>query len=302
MRIDYSAAEEFLAYVDGEKPIAAVWEHPAYEIAREQSALLGNAFTPADIERAVAGERTTFGGVENLEQNRDRIRQLLEYVRSNESEWTEQVVRALERIAPDAEPSTVTVYLAVGSQLGIGTGAGAYLNLNEPLFLETPRQLLYTIIHETSHVLYEREHGLRAELGPDPLDPQANQQRVFETVFHTEAFATYAPLSLRQSDENVGVHDHPTCKDYRILSDKARLRRYVEQYDSFRERLREGPVSRETLADRLFSDPRLPYRVGCALLDDIESSSGLEEVQTAFRRDPGEFCDEYDSVLDRYRT
>ncbi|ELY42944.1 hypothetical protein [Natronorubrum tibetense] len=302
MQIDGSAADLFLSYADGDVPLSRIWGHPAYEIARKHASVLGRDLTQADVQRAMNGERTTFSEVEDVTENRDRIDRLLDHVRSQEAEWTDLIDRQLLRVTPDEDVSDVILHLAIGYELGIGLGSGAYVNLNDPFFLESPRQLLYTAIHESSHVLYEREHGSITELGSKPMRSREVQWRVFNTIVHTEAFATYTPLKLRKADGNVGGHDHALCEDYRVLADEALLSDLVVKYDSFRQTLRDGAVSRDTLFKRLFSELRLPYRVGLALLTGIEEKAGLEELRGAFYMDPEPFCETYDWVLNEYRT
>lgn len=301
MRIDYSAVERFLSYVDGDVPLADVWDHPAYAIARDHADLLGRDLTQADLTGSRATERTTSFDVEDSGANRERITLLIAHVRSNEAAWTEQIERHLERVTPDEDTSDVTLHLAIGYEFGIGLQSGAYVNVNEPLFLGMPRQLLYAALHECSHVLYDREHSFSTELRARSLDSREEQRTFFDTLFHTEAYATYTPLELRRSDGDVGGREHVICEDYRVIADETRLRRHVEEYDSFRETLRGGPVSRETLLARTFGGARLPYRVGCALLDGVEEERGLDEVRDAFYVDPDSFVEAYDWVLDEYR-
>lgn len=301
MRIDCSAAELFLSYLDGAVPLADVWDHPAYAIARDHADLLGKDLSRADVTASGTTERTTFPDLEDTGGNRERITQLLARVRANEAAWTGRIERHLERVTPDEDTSDVTLHLAIGYEFGIGLQSGAYVNVNEPLFLGMPRQLLYAALHECSHVLYDREHGFSAELDARSLDSREEQRAFFDTLFHTEAYATYTPLELRRSDGNVGGLEHVICEDYRVVADETRLRRHVEAYDSFRETLRSGPVSRETLLARAFGGARLPYRVGCALLDRIEEKRGIDEVRDAFYLDPDSFVEAYDWILDDYR-
>lgn len=302
MQIEYSAIEEFLSYLDGDTPLTDVWNHPAYDVARNHADLLGVDLTREDVTNAMAGERTVFPTVENLRANRERIEELLAHIRSNETEWTTQVDRQLERVTPDEDVADVTLFLAIGYEFGIGLRGGAFVNLNEPLFLESPRQLLYTAIHESSHVLYDRVHGFSDELGPENLDSCEGQRAFFETLFHTEAYATYTPLELRGADGDVWERDHAVCEDYRVAFDETRLRKLVEKYDTLRDTLRDDTVSRESLFSYTFNELRLPYRVGCAMLDRIEAKRGLDEVRDAFYLPPHEFVEEYDWVLDEYRN
>lgn len=302
MRIDYSAAEQFLSFVDDDASLTDVWDHPAYAIARTHAELLGKDLSKTDIAEAMANERTAFANVDDLKENRERITRLIRYVRANETDWTERIERHLARTISDEDASDLTVFLAIGYELGIGTQRGAYVNLNESLFFETPRQLLYVALHESSHVLYDRVHDFSNKLGVQELDSLEGQRTFFNTVLHTEAFATYTPLELRRSDGNVGGGEHAMCEDYRVLADEKRLRRHVEEYDSFRTTLGEGPeVSRETLLTRTFGGLRLPYRIGCALLEGLEEKRGFEAVRRAFFAEPAEFVTKYDWVLDDYR-
>lgn len=298
VRIDYSAAEQFLSYVNGEIPLNDLWDHPAYDIARNHADLLGKNISREDI---TTNEQPTFFDREYLKANQDRITRLLEHVRTNEQEWTAQIERQLLYITPEADLSDLTVFLAVGYEFGIGLQNGAYVNLNEPLFLENPRQLLYTAIHESSHVLYDRIHEFSDSLGSHLLDSEKGRQSFFTTLFHTEAFATYTPLALRKADGTSGDLEHPICRDYHVVSDDQELQEHVEAYDSFRETLRSGESSRETVLTRTF-DTRLPYRVGCAMLKKIKEQHGVDELRNTFHMPHEEFIKTYDSILKEYRN
>lgn len=301
MEIDYSAVKQFISYVDDEIPLSEIWNHPAYEIARTHAELLGRDFSREAITEAMTENQTAFFIGENLEDNREDINQLMDHIHANESDWTEQADQQLKRITPDENVSKLPLFLAIGYELGIGLQHGAYVNLNESLFLQQPRQLLYTAIHESSHVLYDRVHNFSTELGPDKLNSQEDQQTIFHTLIHSEGYATYTPLKLRKSDGNVGKNNHLICEDYRVLSEEHQLRQIVQEYDSFRKTLQEASVARETLMSRIFGGSRLPYRIGCLLLDGIEKKQSLEEVQNAFYMDPETFVKEYDWILDEYR-
>jgi hypothetical protein len=302
MRIDCSPAERFLAYADGEAALDAVWDHPAYDVVRAHAELLGRDLSRSDVARAIEGEETAFSRVEGLDEHRERIGEVLDHVRANEDAWTETIERHLARVTPDADLSTVDVYLGIGYSLGVGLESGAYLNLNAPLFLDAPREVLYTALHESSHVVYERTHHARSEIGPDDFETREGQQRVFDTVFHTEAFATYTPLALREADGDVGGRDHPIPQDYAVRSDPERLAALVAEYVTVREQLRAGPVDRERFLGHLFGGSRLPYRVGCALLARIEEQRGIEAVREAFYLDPADFHEHYDPLLDEFRA
>lgn len=300
MHLDTTGAEQFLSYIRGEVTLSTVWNHPAYEVVRDHASLLGRGLSRQDLHNAIDGEETAFSLSDPL-ANEERIRGLIGHVRSHESQWCDLIDRHLQRIAPDANTSDVVVHFGIGYDMGVGVSSGAYINVNTPLFLQMPRQGLYTAIHEASHVLYEQKHDSRRELGPSPLESN-DQETVWNTVFHTEAYATYAPLELRRRDGNTGGCTHLVCEDYRLLQNDSQMRTLVEEYDSIRERLKREPVSRESLFSHLFGGSRLPYRVGCAMVEEIERSEGLDGVRTGLRTAPDEFPERYDWALDTYRT
>jgi hypothetical protein len=303
MQFDATPARRFLAYADGERPLDDVWDHPAYaDVVQRHADLMGRDLERDDVDAALDGAETTFRGVEGLADNRERIEALLNHVDEHESEWVDVAERQLTRITPDEDPTDVPVYLGVGYEFGIGTMDGAFLNLNEPLFLEHPRQALYVAIHESSHVIYDRVHGHTDELGFESLATREGQVDVFETLFHTEAFATYTPLALRRAEDSLGAVDHLVTADYAAFDDEEHLADLVAEYDEFRARLREERVEPSTLFQRVFGESRLPYRLGCAMLDRLERERGLQALREAFYRDPSEFLAAYDGLLDVHRS
>jgi len=301
MEIDVSAATTVLDYLDDEVPLQAVWRHPATQITRTHAALLDWEYTKADIEDARQGEDTTFGNFADIASNRERILELIETIQANEPAWTETISTELQRVTPDADLSDLTIYLSIGYEFGIGLAEGAVINLNTPLFFDGPRQLLYTLIHESSHVLYADHHGLTEQVGPDALTTPAGRRHAFQVLFQTEAFATYTPLNQRRADGKLGTHDHPVCTDYAVITDGEALTDLVGEYDDFRSALHRGTemAPNEVLVKTFQS--RLPYRVGGALLDRLEHQEGIEAVKAAFSTPPSEFLSTYDWLLEPYR-
>lgn len=296
MRVDDSAARLFLSYVDGEATLEEVWDHPAYDIAREHAGLLGGDLSADHL--AVAGE----DGTPSVRDNRAAIEELLDAVRDAEPAWLDRITARLEQVVPGAETGDLPVYLGIGYETGIGLADGVYLDVSEPFYLDEPRRVSYAALHESTHVCYDRRHDMADRMADRSLDSADGQRRFFEILFHTEAYAVYAAGQPWRAD-GVGGLDHPMCEDYRVLADADRLRDHVAQYDSFRAELAtDAPLSRETLFGHTFGGPRLPYRVGCAMLQRIEAEHGNEAVREAFTEPPETFVAEYDHLLDAYRT
>lgn len=301
MDIDDRAVALFFRYVDGDQSLGLVWDHPAYDVVRKHATLLNRNLTKRDLEAAVEGAETTFQGVRNLSANRQAIMKLRDHIRTNKEAWLSTIREALERITPDADLVELTIYLAIGYEFGIGLREGAYLNLNEPLFHEDPRQALYTAIHESSHVVYDGIHEFSETLGPQLLQTVEGRKRFFEVLFHTEAYATFTPLAVRRDGGDLGVHDHPVSEDYRVIDDKARLGDLVDRYDAFRRRLADGEAGTQAVFSHVWGEHRLPYRVGTVMLERAARQSGMDMVRSGFKSDPGRFLAEFDQYLDPYR-
>lgn len=303
--IDLSAAEVFLEFLEGETNLTNVWGHPAYDLTRTHASILGRTLTEETLESALAGEENAFShgtNLENLPENRQRIEELLKHVRTNEERWSSTIERELNRIASPSWDENIVVHFAIGYDTGIGLSEGAFVNVNDPLAITDTRQLLYMAIHEAAHVLYDREHGFSDILDIELLSNREGQVTFFETVLHTEAFATYLPLRLRRAEGALGDSlEHPICSDYRVIQDKSSLADHVERYDFIQTQLAEESLPPEELSTHIWGQWRLPYRVGCAMVSSIASENGSEELVDALTVSPGEFTSTYDQTLDRYR-
>lgn len=298
MKIDHSGAELFLSYIDDEATIDQVWNHNAYQIIREHAEKLRGGLKKEQIERAAKGEKSGYYGVSDIDENREDIDELIDVIKENEDVWLDEIEAELNRVVPD-EDKDITIYPVFGFDIGIGLEKGVCINLNEKLFFDEPRQFVYMAIHESSHSLYSRIHGL-----PCILDVKTAEDRIsfFSTFLHTEGYAVYIPLRLRNDDGYRGSKGHYITEDYHVLSDENLIKNHVKKYDNLREDLKNSENwSLKKYMNRGFGDHRLAYRIGCLLVELIEERKGIDEVRRAFYLDPDEFVKKYDPLLDEYR-
>lgn len=298
MEIDHSGAELFLSYVDNEASIDEVWNHDAYKIIREHADKLRGGLEKEQIERAVDGGESDYYGVSDIDENREKIEDLMDVIRENEKIWLDKIEAELDRVVQD-ENKDITIYPVFGFDIGIGLEDGVCINLNEQLFFDDPCHFIYLAIHESSHALYSRIHGM-----PNIMEVESAEDRIsfFNTFFHSEGYAVYTPLKSRKDDGYMGSKGHYITQDYYELSAEDRIKEHVKKYDKLREDLKDSEDwSLEKYMDRAFGEERLAYRVGCTMINQIEKEKGMDEVREAFYLDADEFVEKYDWVLDSYR-
>jgi len=298
IEIDFSAAELFLSYMDNKVNIDEVWDHDAYKIIRKHAEKLRGGLKKEQIVRAVRGEKSGYYGVSDVKEDRENIEELMDFIKEKEDSWLKVMETELNRVVPH-EDWDITIYPVFGYDIGIGLEDGVCVNLNEWLFFKDPRQFLYLAIHECTHTLYSRIHGL-----PDIEDMETKEDRIsfFNTFIQTEGYAVYTPLKLRRKDGYTGSEEHYITADYYVISDDERMRKVVKDHDELREDLDNSENwSLQEYMNRAFGEKRFSYRVGCGMVNRIEQEKGMDEVRKAFYMDADEFVERYDRLLDAYR-
>ena len=298
MEIDLSSAELFLRYVDDEIDIDEVWNHDAYKIIREHAEKLRGGLKKEQIERATKGEKSGYYGVSDIKENLEKIEELMGFIKEKDDSWSKTIEAELDRVVPH-EDKDITIYPVFGYDIGIGLENGVCINLNEGLFFDDPRQFLYLAIHESSHTLYSRIHGI-----PNIDEIKSKEDRIsfFNTILQTEGYAVFTPLKIRKNDGYTGFEEHFIPADYQVILDDERIRDCVKDHDELREDLINSENwSLQKYMNRAFGKKRFTYRIGCSMVNRIEQEMGMDEVRKAFYMDADEFMNRYDQLLDVYR-
>ncbi|HWQ46280.1 MAG TPA: hypothetical protein VN376_05400, partial [Longilinea sp.] len=272
----------------GHVTVQQLLDHPAYQTVCRHAELFSSGIKPLDVERAVSGERSPFYGMDKFSDRKERILALLNTLRSNIDPWTTVIHNQLSALFPEADLD-ITVYPIIGYDMGIGLNGAACLNVNTPLYLAEPYEFLFYIIHEATHVIYERAHTI-----PRLADVMTPMQwrSYFNLWLQNEGYAVYTPLKLRQ---DLGfLSDH----DYKVLSDPALVEEHRQAYLQVKQILDEGLTGDPArYLECCFGDKRLTYRMGCELIRRIESTYGRQAVRQAFTLDCDEFAHRYEYLL-----
>ncbi len=291
MNIDFSALEAFYSFLNGQRSLAEVLDHPAYAAILAHAWRFGEGLTQAEVKQALEGQPSAFYGLEGLGEHLERIHQVEGYLRARSRAWEWAAESELGRLLPGEDTAGITVYPVIGYDMGIGLGEVVCQNLNAASYLRDPDEFLYYMIHEAAHVLYERRHQIPAL--HEVVTP-AQRQAYFALWVQNEGFAVYAALGLRQRDKALDG------RDYRVLMNPAVLEACLEQFRRARLALDASqPLAQEEYLELTFGDARLTYRAGCEIFRRIEHRLGLEGVQKAFYMEGEKFLGEFEGLLGR---
>lgn len=288
MKIDFSGAQQFLAYLNGQISLEQVLDHPAYKAVFRHAQMFGDGITTQDVENALAGKLSPFYGLAKLGDHLPGIMTLLKFLDERQGEWCAIIKAELAHLFPD-ENLNITIYPILGYDMGIGLDGSVCMNLNCAAYLDAAMEFLFYAIHECTHVIYARRHHI-------PSLAEIRTPIQWRSYFHlwmqNEGFAVYAPLRLRERLGGLGE------RDYRVLFAAPQLEIHRLAYWQAWEQLSEDqPLLQDTYLEICFGDMRLTYRLGCELLRRIERSYGLEAVREAFLLGSDGFIERYQFLL-----
>jgi len=196
MKLDFSAHTLFQEYLQGQARAADLLAHPAYQVIQAHAAQFDGGLSAGDVDAALAGRPSPFYGLRSLEQNLAQIARLVETLRQREAEWLDLARAALLRFLPGEDLSSITIYPLIGYDMGIGLRETVCMNLNHLPYLRQPEEFLFYLIHECTHVIYERGHEV-AKL--EAVQSPREWQDYFALFLQNEGFAVYAPWDLRRA-------------------------------------------------------------------------------------------------------
>ena len=298
MKVDYTAANLFLSYCEGDAELEEVWKTKAYKTIRLHADKLKGGICKKQIEDVLKGEKTGYYGIGDLKENLNEVRKLMKIIKNNEDKWTGIIEQELERVVPKENVDNITVNPVFGYDIGIGLNNNVCVNLNEQLFFDKPEEFMFIAMHESSHVLYDRINDFPSI---DNIQSVDDKITFFNTFFQTEGYAVYTPLNKRK-DEKMDNTIHFILEDYQVMADEEKMKESVSKYDDLKYDLKDsGEWSFEEYMKRCFGKDRLAYRVGGMMVKKIEEKEGIDEVREAFYKKPDDFVNEYNWVLDEFR-
>ncbi len=298
MKIDFTAYQLFLGFLENQAPLSAALAHPAYRVVFEHARRYGPGLFEADVRRALGesssgesspGEPSPFYGLGGVRDHLQSIQALAATLRQNQAAWLALIEAEFARLLPAADLSGVVVYPILGYDMGIGLNEAVCMNLNFSRYLADPWEFFYYMIHETAHVLYQQCHAI-PELAQ--VTTPADWWAYFGLWLQNEGFAVFSALRLRQE------RGHLAERDYQVLSDPALLAASLALYHDTRRLLRSGqPLKTEDYWERIYGDHRILYRAGCAIFQEILRRGGPEAVRRAFYTTGKAFLEEYGALV-----
>lgn len=289
MKFDYTGAELFMAFLGGNATAREVLAHPAYMTIARHAKFCSNEISERDLEDALMGRPSALFGLEHLPDNLERIESLLSHIRQNEASWTGKIETALGFLFP-GEDLNITVYPAIGYDMGIGMDGTVCMNCNCETYLKHPLEFLFYAMHESVHVVFGRHHRV-----PPLRDAvsRADWLSYFLMWTQNEGYAVYAPLHLR---EEMGCMNGP---DYMVLSSPGELNDTRLMFLDSLKKLRDQTLTRDEYIDICFGKRRLTYRIGCEMIRQIELAYGPQAVQRAFRLESNSFFENYRHLIEK---
>ncbi len=195
MQLDFSGAEIFLDYRDGNASAEQVLAHPAYRTVARHGQLFGSPIGPSDLDRAMNGEPSPFYGLEKLSGRIGQVRRLLDLLRRDGEAYLANAQAELSRLFP-GEDLDIVVYPIIGYDMGIGLDGAVCMNANHGPYLAEPQEFLFYLIHECVHVIYERSHHVPALV---EVESPAEWLAYFRLWLQNEGYAVYAPCACGRS-------------------------------------------------------------------------------------------------------
>jgi hypothetical protein len=287
----------FLEYLSGAVPAELLLAHPAYAAVRKHSRQTsGVDLGPEQLDAALEGLDSPFFGLRGVRANLQAIREFATAGQQAGPRWAAEVTAELSRFVDSDALDGVVAYPVIGYDAGIGMDEAACLNVNWPVYLERPQEFPYMIAHEVCHVIYKRTRPF-PEIAQGLTSGNlslAGWRELFWRMTQDEGFAVYAPLSLRQRRGHLGNASSPVLYDYVVLYDEPLLQQHLAWWLQVDEMLADGsPRSPDELAEMVFGQRRLTYRVGCEMVRRIEAAEGLAGVRAAFEMAPASFVAKY---------
>lgn len=285
--ITTDAATAFLTWLesasDDEGLLGTLMGHPGYRTVAAHSAVFGDSpVTREDFLLARSGKPSRLYGMSRVRENIPAIRRAITYVEERRSGIRDLVDASLRRVFSVDEIYPLEIHCVVGYDMGVGLQGSVAINLNTPLYLNDPCEIGYMLVHEATHVAYERVHGPSSVHG---LERPGAFRRLVLMLLQNEGLAVYTPLRARIA---ANCLDNP---DYRFLLDPDTLSQKTEALRDLITGLGDDyPGDKADAILSRLSRERLSYVVGCAAFVKLEEEGGDALVREAARWTPERFA------------
>lgn len=257
MKFDYSYLKDFFEF-NAEQ----LEKNIGFKAIKKHSYITGNSFTIKDIDDAVHNlSCNTAYGLIDLKENLEKIQSLWNILTLYESEWIDEITRYIELVfgSKVVEGIPILVFPVVGYDIGIGMDNIICFNLNSELFLTNHREVLTILIHETTHILYERIHG--SFFRHFKFSTVVEMRRLLNYAIQYEGAGVYSAEAYRE-DNNLCGNEYPIQQDYLVLKKEGVFLNLCKEYIEISNALEQGLMSSEEFLNRCFGAQKLTHRLG----------------------------------------
>lgn len=282
------AAKGFLDWMRTPTPagLDQLLKHPGYQAVLRHSQTLSFAAVRAeDFWQATNGQPSNLYGLRDVRDHACDIERLAAYVERNHTRLIRLVAGALQQLFVTTCWQNTGLHCIVGYDMGIGLQGQVAINLNSQKYLADPKEIDFFLIHEATHVAYERLHG---PMQLDWITQPGGLRKLVYTLVQNEGLAVYAALAPRRQAGQLAERDYAPLQQPALLAEKIKsLSEILKMLQT--DRPSEAEV--EEILNRL-SDERLSYVVGCHLFQEIEKHGGMAAVREAVKMPAQKFIDE----------
>jgi hypothetical protein len=168
------------------------------------------------------------------------------------------------------------LFFTFGYDLGVVYAGNASINLANPHYLKSMREIRYYSIHELHHAGFVT---LRNNFMPSlNISKYKEMARLIEYYTQMEGMAVYAAVGIREKE-----HALADDNDYVVLNDSALMKTYVKEFFDIYFHFKNNPDGTITDADwdklSILSDgKRLWYRVGALMAQTIDRKFGRKKL------------------------
>ena len=267
--------------------------HPGYQAVLRHSQTLSFATVRAeDFWQAVNGQPSNLYGLRDVRDNACDIERLAAYVERHHTRLVRLVAGTLQQLFVTTCWQNTGLHCIVGYDVGIGLQGQVAINLNSEKYLADPKEIDFFLIHEATHVAYERLHG---PMYLDWLTQPGGLRKLVYTLVQNEGLAVYAALAPRRQAGQLAE------KDYLPLQQPALLAEKIKSLSEVLQMLQADQPTEAVVGEVLnrLSDERLSYVVGCYLFQEIEKRGGMAAVREAVKLPAQEFIEQQLPLLNR---
>ncbi len=223
-------------------------------------------------------------------KNIERIKTLYKTFKTQEKEWLKEVKMYVGELFSDPDYA-ITIYPVIGYDQGIGLNRNVCINLNSEICLRDYRELISTIIHETTHIYYESIHG--SFLDWFKIDILVDMKSLLNKAIQYEGAGVFSEEKYRVKN-NLANTGSPIQEDYKILTDKDKRLELLHEYKELSNDLMSGRLKdKKEFLERGFGQSKLAHRLGYSIFTELNKVSGIEGVRKAISMSNKDFAEKF---------